>query len=327
MIRPLALILCLLFSHISLSKTIFIIESYHSDYPWDISYMEGIRQELGADYRLERFHMNTKRLPESQYQQQADRAWARYQELQPDLVILADDNALKYLFRRLSSVQTPVVFLGINGNPNPIVLTAPNRNFTGILERPLFKHSAVALKALLKPRPKKLLILFDGGLTSKVAVSRIFAKKSKVEVSGISLELRLIRDFASWKKIVEHSKSDGYDAIIIGLYQTLVNSQGQHVPAQQVIHWTSKHTPLPLFSYWRFSVGPQKTAGGLVLSGKDQGRQAGIVTRQILEQGVQPKDVPPYPAERGQYIFSRSQMKQWNIRVPDKLQSQIEWVD
>ena len=102
-------------------KTILAIESYHSDNAWDASYLEGLQETFGKDYTLVSFEMDTKRQPKSLYQKQADLAWLKYQELKPDLVILGDDNAMKFLGPKFIMTETPVVFLGINQNPRDYV--------------------------------------------------------------------------------------------------------------------------------------------------------------------------------------------------------------
>jgi hypothetical protein len=130
-------------------KTILVIESYHSGYEWDASYLEGLRGTFGKGYNLVSFEMDTKRQPKSLYQKQADLAWQKYQELKPDLVILGDDNALKLLGPKFIMTSTPVVFLGINQNPSDYVEFWMGKNITGVLERPFFTHSIDSISKII----------------------------------------------------------------------------------------------------------------------------------------------------------------------------------
>ena len=91
-------------------KTILVIESYHSEFAWDQSYISGLQSIFKEDFRLLYFQMNTKRLPVNLHQQQADHAWQYFQQSQADLVVLGDDNALKYLGPRFTETDVPVVF-------------------------------------------------------------------------------------------------------------------------------------------------------------------------------------------------------------------------
>ena len=72
------------------------------------------------------------------------------------------------------------------------------------------------------------------------------------------------------EEAVLNAKKNGYEAIFIGLYHTLVDDDGKHVSEQTVLEWTSAHSPVPLFCFWEFSVGKGKAIGGLVLDGRDQ---------------------------------------------------------
>ncbi len=65
------------------NKTILVIESYHAQYPWDISYKKGLENILGNDYSLVHFEMDTKRLPASQYEERAQLAFEIYEKQIP----------------------------------------------------------------------------------------------------------------------------------------------------------------------------------------------------------------------------------------------------
>ena len=77
----------------------------------------------------------------------------------------------------------------------------------------------------------------------------------------------MLGDYSLWQEAVLNAKKNGYEAIFIGLYHTLVDDDGKHVSEQTVLEWTSAHSPVPLFCFWEFSVGTGKAIGGLVLDG------------------------------------------------------------
>lgn len=306
--------LMLSFSLFMLSKQvsaadILVVESYHQEYSWDASYKKALIESLGDKYSLEFFQMDTKRLPASVHQTQADKAWQLYKSKRPRLVILGDDNALKYLGPRLAAEAVPVVYLGINNNPRSYFETAPH-NFTGVLERPLFKRSIASLAKIIKPRPKKVLVLFDAGTTAKAAVNEAFDGDIGINVFGVDAKLRLIKSWVEWKVQVSKARQHGYDAIIMGLYHTITDLDGNNVPADQVMSWTVENSKIPLFAFWDFSVGKGKTAGGLVLSGEEQGRLAGSIAGQILT-GAEPSKIYTKTAEQGRYLFSKSMLNHY----------------
>lgn len=66
---------CLLGSQPLLAADILVIESYHHQHPWDISYRQALQQQLGANHTLHFFYLDTKRLPETEFAAQAEKAW------------------------------------------------------------------------------------------------------------------------------------------------------------------------------------------------------------------------------------------------------------
>ncbi|WP_165901789.1 ABC transporter substrate-binding protein [Reinekea marinisedimentorum] len=304
-------------------QTILVIQSYHAEYLWDKSYLESLRSSLGAGYDVITFEMDTKRLPESQFAKQADAAWKLYKKLKPDLVVLGDDNALKFLGEKLGRTKTPVVYLGINNDPANYNI-ADFDNLTGILERPLLKRSISLISEIMPVN--KLLIMFDSGTTAQTVLEQTFENSTTYTLGNVQADIFLMNSFDDWKRAVQQSRNNGYDALIIGLYQTLRDENNNHVSADDVLAWTDENTPIPPFSFWDFSVRSAHSIGGYVLHGEQQGLAAGIMIKSILS-GVKPALIYPITADRGGFLFSRSQISRWGIELPDYITSNASFVD
>jgi ABC-type uncharacterized transport system substrate-binding protein len=302
--------------------TILVVQSYHRDYAWDVSYKQGLEETLGDAYSLRYFEMDGKRIPVHDYETKAEQAWQIYLELKPVMVILGDDTALRYLGQKFVGLSTPVVYLGINNNPRYYGMVG-HPNITGILERPLLKRSLIMINDFLPIR--RILVLFDSGVTAHIEKEESFGGNPSLSYSGIQVDLRLIHDYAKWKETVLSSKSNGYDAIIVGLYQTLVDDKGQHVPSQELLRWTSSHTPVPPFAFWDFAVDKNGAIGGYVLRGFEQGLDAGLIARKLLS-GLSAQNQIPKTASSGVLLFSRSQLLKWGISLPRKLADKATFI-
>jgi hypothetical protein len=308
------------------NDTILVVESYNLEYEWDQSYKQGLEEKLGNDYRLEFFQMDTKRIPESEYESRAAQAYGLFEKLQPALVILGDDNALKYLGPKMVKTDVPVVYLGINNDPIAY-LGKPAMNITGVLERPLLERSIYSLTKLLGPELKKVLVLFDSETTSKVSLEYVFQGRNQINLSGIRVDLKLIGDWKNWRETVLTAREAGYDALIVGLYQRIFDDTGKHVDSELVLSWTDKNTPIPHFGFWDFSVGIDKTIGGLVLYGKQQGLAAGDMALRILTFDKKPHEITPKIAERGRYLFSKSQLAKFQLTLPKEIAFEAAYVE
>lgn len=318
------IVICLIFSSQALATKVLLIQSYHSGYSWDASYIEGIKQTLLPSIEFETFQMDTKRLPMEQFERKAEQAFAAYQEFKPDIVMLGDDNALNYMLPKLYDEPVSIVFLGINSNPRAILKQYQGQaNVTGVLERPLFVKSLGELRNVFATKEFKVLILFDSGVTSHIAKSYIDNQYTMIRQNlGIDVEIKALATRQAWRNQVVSAKQKGFTVIIVGLYQTLVDEYGENVHAEEVIEWTSQNSPLPIFAFWDFAVGAGKAAGGVVLFGHSHGVEAAEMVNQLAVQGASTV-IPIATGNQGKAIYSKSELSRWGLNMPPHWQ-QIE---
>lgn len=308
----------------SANRKILIIGSYHKEFQFQQDYINGIKHTLGNKYDYYEFFLNTKRIPESEFLEMANKAFDYYKEISPDLVVLGDDNALKLLKDRFILEKIPVVFLGINANIRNYFKHRPS-NFTGVLERPFYQRNIAFVKEIL-PSTKEVLILFDDSETSKTILKESFQGKFTTKLLNMNINIRLTNSYDTWKEIVE-KESSKYGVVILGLYATVKDKMGKSINENDLIEWTSNNVQKPLFGTWSFSVGKGKTIGGLVLSGSDQGEEAGKIIQRILEKGEKPISIFPVTAEKGEYVISKYEANRWRVTIPSKYNPIIKLVD
>lgn len=292
---------------------VLVINSYHADYPWVLEHNDVLRSELKREADLHFCYMDTKRLPRSSHSSVAELAYKDYLALKPDVVVLADDNALLWLGQRIVAHGTPVVYLGINNNPRKL-MEHPELA-TGVLERPLFKRSILYIDELLGGKVKKCLVLFDASETALAITDLVYHGRKRAAFSHVVTEIQLTKTVFEWKQAVLDAKKNGYDIIIMGLYQSLWDENGTHVPDEEIARWTSRFSPVPVFAFWDFSIGKGLAVGGFALVGKYQGIEAAKLIRRVLR-GEKPESISPVIAENGRLIFSRSELDRWRLTIP-----------
>ena len=316
------ILLCLVFSSQVFATKVLLIESYHSEYPWDKSYVEGIQATLVETVELETFQMDTKRIPKTEYAGKSIEAFAKYKSFKPDIVMLGDDNALSYMLPMLFDEPISIVFLGINSNPRKLLSKYRGQaKVTGVLERPLFTKSLGELRKLFDDQNFKVKVLFDSGVTSQIAKSYIDKQYTLIRDNlGIDVDVQALATKNEWRSQVSEAKHQGFTVIIVGLYQTLVDEQGNNVPAEQVINWTNQHSELPIFAFWDFAVGAKKAVGGVVLFGHSQGEQAASLVNQIINTGHS-KPIPIVTGNQGKAIYSEPERARWSLEMPSHWRS------
>lgn len=300
-------------SHAKSSK-VMIINSYHAEYPWVASHNQALKAALVGDIEYHSYYLDSKRLPPEEIPLRIGEIKKALLAINPDVVVLADDFALNTFGRPIIGAGIPVVYMGINTNPRKYLGNLSLA--TGVLERPLLKRSITYINEIMQHNFDKCLVLFDNGLTAKATLDYVFNGKSRIHFSQATTDIRLVQTFEEWKTAVRNAPGKGYDIIILGLYHTLVDKEGKHVPDEQVARWTSAHSKIPVFGFWDFSVGKGKAIGGLVLAGEPQGMMAATLIRRILD-GEPASTIQPLTAETGRFVFSWHELDRWSITLPD----------
>lgn len=303
-------------------KTVLVIESYHADYDWDISYMRGIRKGLNKIATITTFQMNTKRIPPAAFPAKADEAFAFFKHTRPDLVILADDNAAALLGKRLVQEGVPLVYLGITANPRRYGLHGVS-HVLGVLEKPLIKRS-IHIISDISAQFTEVLVLLDDSTTSREVVSDLLNNEKHFKLHGISGDVLLVSFFSEWKQRVLSAKKLGYDVLLLGTYHTLRNDDGSPVHESQAMAWLHANSPIPVFALWDFSIGRGKATGGFVLRGEDQGYAAAQMAIRLLN-GTQDSAIPITTLPL--LLLSRHEMQRWGLTATPSIRRRATWVD
>lgn len=118
-----------------LGKKIMYVDSYHEGYEWSDGITSGVRSVLddtGIELRIIR--MDTKRNPAEAFKAAGgEKARQEIEAFRPDVLIVSDDNAFKYIVQKFyMNAALPVVFCGLNWDAS--TYDAPYKNTTGMVE-------------------------------------------------------------------------------------------------------------------------------------------------------------------------------------------------
>lgn len=299
-------------------KKVLVIESYHPTLTWTQQCDKGIESILADHADIDFFYMDTKRIPESEFQPQADRAWALYQTAKPDLVMIGDDNGLRLLGPPLARTNTPVVFFGINSNPRLYFETMPT-NITGLLERtpviPWLRYLARII-----PKAHSALVLMDKSHTSEAIIQMNFQGKTHFTVEGIRVDCHMVDTWDQWQTLVTNASS--YSLLLFPTFHAVKNKEGAHVSIEEVIAWTSAHSPIPLFSNQDYTVNDAGVVGAYVIYGESHGSQAARMALDVLLGSKRPGQSPPTIDRTGLFFFNKTQLNRFNLALPKEIEGQ-----
>ena len=261
-------------------KKVVYVNSYHRGFPPSDQITEGVFEKLPADsFEIIAHFMDTKRNPSEGYiKNRAAEILDSINNEHPDLLIVSDDNAVKYLVvPNFQDNPMPIVFCGVNWTAEQYDLS--HCNITGILEFLPVAESMLTLKSYY-PNMQKLLVLNENTTTSRKTKPLLDTLLSPI---GISVTQELVDDFEGWKSVfIDGNKN--FDVIYLQTRGAIKN--WDHDDALRII---DQHIKVPLVTCEDFMM--PYAVFGLTQVSKEQGMWAAETAKRIL-QGTNPTDIP-----------------------------------
>ncbi len=280
-------------------KKIVYVNSYHRGFPPSDQITGGVYEKLPADsFEVVAYFMDTKRNPSEDYIR------ARTAEIldsilkeDPDILIVSDDNALKYLVvPNFQDDPMPIVFCGVNWTAEQYDLSGCN--ITGIIEILPVEELVQTLKPYY-PDMRNLLVLNENTTTSRKTKPLMDTLLSRI---GMRVTQELVDDFESWKSVFIEANQT-YDIIYLQTRGAIRNWDHD-----EAFHVIDQHIKVPLVTCEDFMM--PYAVFGLTQVSREQGIWAAETAKEILK-GTRPADIP----------VSRNQMtKVWiNPRLAEKI--------
>jgi len=304
-------------------QRVFIVYSYHPGYFWQQDEERGIREALkGMDLVFASYCLDSKRHQEKSWlEQQVKICLEKIKAFQPDVIVTCDDNATRSIGRAFFKRKTPVVFLGLNGEPEDYGLVEagrrlhPGGNVTGVLERHYYRDAAALLQTILlanNVKVEKLDVITDDSYTSQTLIKCLRKKSWKTPWDRVFLPPA--KTFSLYKKQITEINRAGHAVCIYNL-ETIKDAAGHYVPNTDIISWTSQHLVMPAVAFHAMYLERGAALCGVVVSGSVQGYHAGLKVRQILR-GAEAGDVAIDQPPKGTVIVNVSVAKRLGIKIP-----------
>jgi ABC-type uncharacterized transport system substrate-binding protein len=285
------------------SKCLYV-SSYHRGYAWSDGVEEGLRRVLTGHCEIRQIDMDTKRNKSVEFKQSAAFAVKREIETwQPDVVIVSDDNAAKYVVEQYyRDANTPFVFSGVNWTVKEYGF--PYSNVTGIIEvAPLQAMLTHAIK--YSGGAKKGIYLGADTLTEKKNLDRVARASKKL---GIELEGILVSNADEWK--AQYRAAQDADFIVMGSYSGISDWNKSELAVFAVEHarklTVTSHDWMMPFSTIGFTKIPQ-----------EHGEWAAQTAIEILK-GKSPREIPIVANRDWDLWLNTAHLESTRIKLPRK---------
>ncbi len=290
---------------LSSKKRCLYISSYHQGYEWNDGIERGMESVLQQQCELQHFYMDTKRHPEPEWaEKKAREALALIKRYKPDVLLVADDNASRFLVMPyLRDADLPVVFGGLNWTVGEYGY--PYRNATGMVEvapiLPLLKQ----LRRILPSVHRALFLSSDVATERKdfLHYQQLFSK------NDVALTASLVSNFAEWKQAYLYGQE--FDFILLN------NNAGiRDWQREDAIRFVLENGRVLSVTNYDWMV--PYVAFAIIKVPQEQGEWMARVALSILR-GVSPEDIPIIPNRRWEAWLNSTVVQRLRIELPHSL--------
>jgi PAS domain S-box-containing protein len=290
------------------ASQVVILDSYHHGDTWADAELSGILDVLGRarpDMSPAIEFLDTKRYREQvDLDRQAVFLREKYADDRVAVVLALDDPALELLLAARPPVfpGARVVFCGIDDTA--LLDRAVEAGCTGVAET-LDVHGVMTLILAMLPGVREIYAVSDDTVSGMAMrreaepVMALFADRVRLEFSPD----------LSMNRLLERLRALPPDAAVL-LLNYVVDGAGVVYSREETTRLISRASPVPVFSLSGLRLG-HGIVGGPLISGEDDGRQAGEMAVRLLD-GESP-DRLPVSHSRSRLLFDHVQLVRFGI--------------
>jgi len=311
-------------------RKVFILHSY------ELNHVCGQPQSKGVVHALEQagfgrdevefgvYAMDTKRKNNTPalMAEQAEIARERIEAFGPDVLVILDDNAFRTVALPLAGSDLPIVFSGMNNQPELYNATtqwmnsrgAPGHNVTGVYEK-LHFATAVKVQKRIQPSLERVRIFSDNSPTGKAIVRQI---KTELEQNQIPAkhDFFITDSWEEYQAAILAANGSNVDTLY-PVALRLQDNNGKTYTANDILTWTAKNSTKPSIPL-NFVFVELGLFGGAGVDFESMGRQAGAMVAKILD-GVSASDIAIEEAQRYALVFHLNRAQELGIEIPDEM--------
>jgi hypothetical protein len=315
------------------AKRVYIVQSYEQGHVCGEPQAEGELQSLaaggwavGRNLEVKTYYMDTYRTntsPESMLRE-GQKALQEISEFKPHLVFVNDDAAVAQVMLPLIGSDIPVVFSGMNGQPEMYNerkhymenWAHPGSNVTGVYEK---LYAAQSLKVMVEAIPQ-----LRGGkavmITDYTPTGNGLTKQFEIELKDLKdvrWEVQRVQNWSQYMALIEHLNNDPEVKAIYPVALSLPVDGGGRYAAAQIYDWTITHSRKPemAINYFFARMG---LFGGAVVNFGAMGKLAGEKGARILR-GTKAGDLPIEDAPDYAIVFNLKRASDLGVEIPPRV--------
>ncbi len=291
-------------------KRVLLLFSYHPTFVSSDAISRGVRSVLDKHkLALDIEYMDSKRVLDDVSKSNFLRLLSYKLAKRPpyDVVMLADDNALNFAVDHQAQLFSgrPMVFLAVNDIPRAFEMDA-HPLITGVVEALSYKRTINLMQSLQRTL-KKIAAVVDA-TPSGEADRSIFDRISNL-YPDLEFEVLSLGDL-SWEQLARRLAHLGPDTAVLRL-TAFRDSEGKILDKRAALALMTESSSAPVYVL-RENALHTGALGGVVLSHREQGRQAALMVEKVL-QGVPVSSIRVMRQSPNRPMFDYAALKRFGI--------------
>ncbi|WP_243546831.1 hypothetical protein [Pseudodesulfovibrio tunisiensis] len=140
------------------------------------------------------------------------------------------------------------------------------------------------------------------------------------------LAIRRVLGWEEWQMEVKALRAKGFCVLVLSRLHTLPDAGGGKVLPSDILAWTVKYSPVPVFSLVPEDVGPGRALGAFWVAPEIQAGAAADLARSILG-GARPYMFSAKPPKAISLRFSKRELQRLGITLLPEILSRSEIVE
>ncbi len=307
----------------------YIVHSYENDHVCGVPQGEGVegvlKEKFGDRLVIKKHFMNTKTVngTPARMKRDASRVLQDIDRFKPGIVFTIDDNAFREVGLKLVDRDFPVIFSGLNGQPETYNRTVqflndqgrPDSNITGVYENLHFETAVNVMKGV-NPNLSKVIALLDESPTGR-AIRVQLQKEIDSGRIDIQVTFKHVGTMSAFRQAIAEINADDTIQAVYPVVLSVAGESNARVGFKDTLKAFLEDSKKPGMAL-NFAFARLGLFGGASVDFSAMGRQAGQMGIELLNR----KPIGRLPIQSAQeYLitFNILRAKMLGIQIPDEL--------
>jgi ABC-type uncharacterized transport system substrate-binding protein len=307
----------------------FIVHSYEEDHVCGGPQGRGITETLEKEFKdriqIRTHFMNTKTVNSApdKMKEEAILVLREVEKFKADVVFTLDDDAFREVGLKLNGKSYPVIFSGMNGQPEDYSKDTPfldskgrpSSNITGVYEKLHFQTALNVMRVVI-PDLKKIVALLD--MTPTSYAIRVQLEKELIGYpEKVEVVFKHVGTMKGYLQAISEINNDPSVQAVYPVVLSVADDTGKSVGFRTTLRAYIENCKKPGMAL-NFDFARLGLFGGASVDFSSMGRQAGIMGSKLLK-GTRIQEIPIESAEKYLITFNKEAADRLKIKIPDDL--------